>query len=268
MRSCLLAIALLLPSVGFSASLVGSVYSSTATVNLSSMGTLDWARWPNYKHKSGVGLISDISYIGTLKTYTNDERVIGDRSGIKVAGIGSQFEFTVPATNSTRTLIYYIGGWNSTGEVTVILPNATTYRTTVSGGDNYGRVVTVQFRADTATGSVLRVRFRQTGGSTGSIKMQAVALQGVAQPVVGSATLTWNAPKTYTNGTTLTDHTGYKVYWGTTQGSYSNSYTLNNPGALSYTVKGLTAGRWYFAVTTLAGGQESSPSTSVSKLVQ
>jgi hypothetical protein len=268
MRSCLLAFALLLPSVGFSASLVGHVYSSTATVNLSSMGTLDWARWPGYKHKSGIGLISDISYQGTLKTYTNDERVIGDRTGVKVAGIGSQFEFTVPATSSTRTLVYYIGGWNSTGEVTVILPNATTYRTTVSGGDNYSRVVIVQFRADTATGSVLRVRFRQTGGANGSIKMQAAALQGVAQPVIGTATLTWNAPRTYTNGTTLADLAGYKVYWGPTQGAYTNSYTINNPGALTYTVKGLTAGRWYFAVAALAGGHESSPSNYVSKLVQ
>jgi fibronectin type III domain protein len=268
MKSCLLAFALLLPTVGFSANLVGSVTSSTTTVNLSSVGTLDWARWPGYKHKSGAGLISDISYIGTLATYSNDARVIGDNKGVKLAGVGAQFEFTVPATNSTRTLIYYIGGWNSTSEVTVSLPGAATYKTTFSSTDNYSRVVTVQFRADTATGSVLRVRFRQTAGATGSIKMQAAALQGVAQPVIGTATLTWRAPSTNTNGTVLTDLAGYKVYWGPAQGSYTNSYTVTNPGALTYTVKGLTAGRWYFVVAALAGGKESPPSNAVTKLVQ
>jgi hypothetical protein len=271
MKSCLLVFACLFPALGFSATLTGSVTSSTATVYLSSVGTLDWARWPGYTHKSGVGLISDITYVGSLETYSNDQRIIGDRRGVKVGGAGAQFELTVPATNATRTLIYYIGGWNSTGEVTVTLPGATTYRTTFGSSENYSRVVTIQFRADTPTGSVLKVRFRQTAGANGTIKMQAAALQGAPPPVlpvIGTATLSWNAPSTNTNGTAMTNLAGYKVYWGPAVGTYTSSFSIGNPGALTYTVTGLTAGRWYFVVTALAGGNESSPSNAVSKLVQ
>jgi hypothetical protein len=87
-------------------------------------------------------------------------------------------------------------------------------------------------------------------------------------PVIGTATLSWNAPATNTNGTPMTNLAGYKVYWGPTQGTYPNSFSIGNPGAMTYTVTGLTAGRWYFVVTALAGSYESSPSNVVSKLVQ
>ncbi len=267
MKSCLLLCALLLPGFGFAASLTGSVTTSTAAVNLASVGTLDWARWPGYKHKSGVNLISDIAVVGDVKNYTNDPRIIGDSSGVKV-GNGAQFEITVPATNSTRTLVYYVGGWNSTAELTVTLPGATTYTTKFSGTGTYSRVVTLTFKADNASGSVLRVRFRQTAGADGSIKLQAAALQGASLPTVGSAKLTWRAPTTNTNGTFLNDLVGYKVYWGKTQGSYTNSYQIYGASAVNYTVTGLASGRWYFAVTTLAGsGKESAPSNVVSKVI-
>jgi hypothetical protein len=268
MKSALLLCALLSPCLAFSASLTGTLTSSTAAVDLNSVGPVDWARWPGYKHKAG--LISDVTIVGPYKSYTNDPRVIGDGSGIKATGVGSKFTFTVPAATTTRTLRVYIGGWNSKGIITATLPGATTYTASKSSSDAYSLVLTLKYSSPVP--ATLRVEYREawdgTGNGGGSIKLQAAALSGAAA-TSGSALLTWNAPTTYTDGSTLTDLAGFRVYWGNVQGSYPNSYLINNGGVSSYTVKGLAAGRWYFKVTALtAAGQESSPTPVLSKLIQ
>lgn len=262
MKALVLMCALLLPAAGMAATLRGAVTDSTASVDLASVGTLDWARWPGYKHKAG--LISDLIVTGTPKSYTNTTRIIGDGSGVKVGGVGAELEIRVPATNTERTLRYYIGGWNSTAKLTVTLPNATTYTATMSSAGTYSKVVTIKFTADTASGAVLRVRFTQTANNVGSINVQAAALQAAAT-TSGSANLKWSAPTTNTNGTPLTDLAGYKIYWGKTQGQYTNSAKVGS-STLGYKVTGLSAGRWYFAVTALsASGAEGPPSNAISK---
>jgi hypothetical protein len=267
MKTALVAVAFacLAPGLAFAASLTGSNVVSSASVNLAAVGTLDWARWPGYTHKGT--LISNVTTTGTLKNYTSGPRLIspGDYSGIQVGGAGASFTFTVAATTVERTLTYYIGGWNSTGKVTVTLPGATTYTTTFSSSTTYSRVITVKFRADSA--ATLRVTFAQTGGS-GSIKMQAAALSQATVSTPGSAILTWQPPALNSDGTPLTDLAAFKVYWGTTQGTYSQSTKISNAAARTYTVSGLTKGTWYFVVTALnAQGIESPYSNVWSKTV-
>jgi hypothetical protein len=46
---------------------------------------------------------------------------------------------------------------------------------------------------------------------------------------LGSASLSWTAPTQNEDGTDLVDLAGYKLYWGTTPGSYPNSVTIDNP---------------------------------------
>jgi hypothetical protein len=267
MKAALVAVALacLAPGLGFAASLTGSNVVSSASVNLASVGTLDWARWPGYTHKSN--LISNVTIVGPLKTYSTGPRLVspGDYSGIKTGGTGASFTFTVAATK--RTLTYYIAGWNSSGKVTVTLPGATTYTTTFSSSTSYSRVITVKFRADSA--ATLRVTYTQTGGA-GSINMQAAALSQatVSQPTTGSAILTWKPPTLNSDGTPLTDLAAFKVYWGTTQGTYSQSTKISNAAARTHTVSGLSKGTWYFVVTALnAQGIESPYSNIWSKTV-
>ena len=256
MKTAVVAVALacLAPGLSFAATLTGSNVESAASVNLSAVGTLDWARWPGYTHKGT--LISDVTTTGWLKSYTGDARLIGDTSGIKTGGVGSSFTFTVGATTVERTLTYYIGGWNSTGKVTVTLPGATTYTTTFSSSAAYSRVITLKFRADTAT--TLRVTYAQTAG-TGTISMQAAALSQAA----ASTMLTWQAPALNADGSPLTNLAAFKVYWGTTPGTYSQSTKISNAAARSYTVSGLTKGTWYFVVTALNSQGVESPYSNV-----
>jgi len=81
--------------------------------------------------------------------------------------------------------------------------------------------------------------------------------------------LMWTPPTQNTDGSPLTNLAGYKIYWGTTQGAYPNSATLNNPGLTSYVVGNLVPGTYYFAATAFnASGQESPLSNGASKTIQ
>lgn len=88
------------------------------------------------------------------------------------------------------------------------------------------------------------------------------------QLIAGTATLSWTAPTTNADGTTLTDLAGYKVYYGTTSGNYSQSVDIGNLTA--YQVINLTDGAtYYFAVTAYdTSANESSFSNEVSKSIQ
>lgn len=256
MKTVVVAVALacLAPGLGVAASLTGSNVVSSETVNLPAVGALDWARWPGYSHKGSA--ISDVTTTGMFKTYTNDPRLVGDNSGIKVAGTGASFDFTVAATTVERTLTYYVGGWNATGKITATLPGATTYTTTFSSSTTYSRVITLKFRAD-APGT-LRVTYTQTAGG-GSINMQAAAVSQAAS----SAVLTWVAPALNGDGSPLMDLAAFKVYWGTTPGSYAQSTKISNAAIRKYTVGGLTTGKWYFVVTALNANGDESPYSNV-----
>lgn len=103
---------------------------------------------------------------------------------------------------------------------------------------------------------------------TASANLAAFSIQVVAT-ATSSVTLSWTPPTQNTDGSTLTNLAGYKVYWGTTQGSYPNSVTLNNPGLTSYVITQLTPATWYFTMTALnAQGIESALSNAASKMVQ
>jgi hypothetical protein len=101
------------------------------------------------------------------------------------------------------------------------------------------------------------------GKATTSLAAFSVQVVAIAS---GSATLTWQPPTTNTDGSQLANLAGYKIYWGKTQGNFTNSVTLTNPGLTSYVVAQLTAGTWYFAATAVnAQGIESVYSNVASK---
>jgi hypothetical protein len=63
----------------------------------------------------------------------------------------------------------------------------------------------------------------------------------------GSVTLSWDAPTTNSDGSPLSDFAGYKVYYGSSSGSYTNSVDVGNIAGAS--VSSLASGSWCFAVT-------------------
>ena len=88
-------------------------------------------------------------------------------------------------------------------------------------------------------------------------------------PVVGALQLSWQAPGENTDGTTLEDLAGYRVYYGTASGAYTGSVTVADPSAVGYTVDGLPAGTYFAVVRSYnAAGTESDASAEVSKSIR
>lgn len=90
----------------------------------------------------------------------------------------------------------------------------------------------------------------------------------VAADQSGSATLSWEPPTTNTDGSPLTDLTGYVIRYGTSPDDLATELRLDNPGLTTYVLTGLEPGTWYFQVAAFnSAGLESAPSTTVSKTV-
>ena len=66
---------------------------------------------------------------------------------------------------------------------------------------------------------------------------------------IGSASLSWAAPTTRTDGSPLTNLAGYKIFYGRMSGIYDYQIDINNPGILAYVVENMVSGDWYFALT-------------------
>jgi len=80
--------------------------------------------------------------------------------------------------------------------------------------------------------------------------------------------LTWTAPTTNTNGTAVTALSGFTIYYGTSQSSLTQSVVVSGSGATTYTITGLSAGTWYFAVAAdAADGTQSAMSNVGSKTI-
>jgi hypothetical protein len=87
-------------------------------------------------------------------------------------------------------------------------------------------------------------------------------------PSVGAATVEWLAPQTATDGSTLTNLAGYRIYYGSDVTRMTNRIEVKNAGVLVYVIEGLTPATYYFAVTAInAHGQESARSNAGRKII-
>ena len=86
---------------------------------------------------------------------------------------------------------------------------------------------------------------------------------------MGTATVSWAPPTSRTDGTPLTDLAGYRVYYGTSSGTYPNKVQIDNPGVTTYVVENLAPATYYFVTTAFdATGAESDYSNVASKTIK
>jgi hypothetical protein len=91
----------------------------------------------------------------------------------------------------------------------------------------------------------------------------------VNQTSSGSAQIAWTPPTQNTDGSALTNLSGYRINYGTSQTNLSKSIQISNPGIASYVVTNLSAGTWYFDVVAYnSSGTQSTASTLGSKTIQ
>jgi hypothetical protein len=90
----------------------------------------------------------------------------------------------------------------------------------------------------------------------------------VTQASLGSATLSWSAPMMNTDGTTLTNLAGYRIFYGKSSSAMSQSVQIANAGVTTYVID-LAPGTYFFSIKAYSGnGAESDSSNVVSKVVQ
>jgi hypothetical protein len=85
-------------------------------------------------------------------------------------------------------------------------------------------------------------------------------------PVTGTVTLSWTAPTENTNGSAISDLTGYTIFYGTNSASMTQTVNVPGAGSTSYVIGNLSAGTYYFAVAANASdGTQSAKSPIGSK---
>jgi Fibronectin type III domain len=90
----------------------------------------------------------------------------------------------------------------------------------------------------------------------------------LAAPGSRAATLSWEAPTANTNGSPLTDLSGYRIYYGSAPGELTRTVQIPTIGLQTYVIDDLEPGTWYFAVMAVASnGAESSLSNVVIKTI-
>jgi len=102
---------------------------------------------------------------------------------------------------------------------------------------------------------------------TASASLTAFSIS-VLQAANGTALISWTAPTTNTDGSTLTNLSGFRVAYGRSESDMSQSASITNPSLSSYTVNNLTSGQWFFAVYAVnSSGIESSVSNVATKTI-
>jgi putative Ig domain-containing protein len=93
----------------------------------------------------------------------------------------------------------------------------------------------------------------------------AIAVNAIS---TGRATLSWTAPTENTDGSSLGNLAGYRIRYGTSANSLTNTISIDNASVTTYVVEDLAPATWYFAVTAVtSAGAESVYSNVANKAI-
>jgi hypothetical protein len=121
--------------------------------------------------------------------------------------------------------------------------------------------------AQTGTYSNIIIKVSDGKGGTASLPAYAITVSS-GSTTSGSATLSWTPPTQNSDGTTLTNLAGYRIYYGTSASTLSRTIQVSNPGLSRYVVEDLTSATWYFTVRAYTtAGVESAASNTATKAV-
>jgi hypothetical protein len=198
-----------IPTPG-SGSVSGVQATAAAPYNLTTLGTSDWAHWGRggqytaFDHKTAGGSqISNVSTVGTGGSYggySDPSRSVSWTDGTPTSSDANEhgyiwnngaantgYSFTVPADTTTRTLVVYAGGINTTSSLTAHLSDSTAADYSVSTGQAglYTNVYTITYHAASA-GQTLTITLLKTGNlggkTNGSADLIAAYLAAPAGP--------------------------------------------------------------------------------------
>jgi hypothetical protein len=110
-------------------------------------------------------------------------------------------------------------------------------------------------------GSYSGIVISASDGST-STSLPAFTIT-VTAPATGAATLSWSVPTLNTDGSSLTDLAGFRVYHGTSANSLTDVADVPGASASGYTWTQLASGTHYFAVAAYSSSEGESAMSSI-----
>jgi Putative Ig domain len=127
-----------------------------------------------------------------------------------------------------------------------------------------GRLSGTPDAADVGTYSNIRISVSD-GTANAALPAFAIAVTTTAD---GRATLSWTAPTENTDGSSLGNLAGYRIRYGTSASSLTQTILINNASVTTFVVEDLSPATWYFAVSAVtASGTESTNSNVANKVI-
>ena len=262
---------------------VGSAYYFKPTVVASaSMVGYTFTNVPGWLAKNtATGELSGTPTSVAVGTYSNISISVSD--GTKTATL-APFSITVqPAPVTTIAPTNTAPVISGTPATSVLAGSTYSFQPTASDANGDALTFSISGQPSWATFSTTTGRLTGTpssaqvgsygaivitvsdGKTTASLPAFSVTVNAV---VLGSATLSWTPPTQNTDGSALTNLSGYTVYYGTSSTTMTNKVAITNPGLTSYLVGNLGSGTYYFAITAYSStGVESAMSSVGSKTV-
>jgi hypothetical protein len=194
---------------GSGGAITGAMSFPTASVDLTSQGTGDWAHFGridanSVNRKANTGPHINMTLVGAATPERSTDysaafawsdgtpltSETGTRTCIYVPGFTNGFRITAPADTASRTLKVYVGLYGAAGTLQAFLSDgsAVAYTDTTLDdvfSDRYG-VYTIGYRA-ASPGQVLTVQYRATrlyDMDFGSLTLAAISLEGSEAPSV------------------------------------------------------------------------------------
>ena len=258
---------------------VGETYSFTPSASDSDGDSLSFSisnqpSWTSFN--TSTGQLSGTPTLGDVGTDSAISITVSD--GTDSASLAS-FSITVNTTetNSAPTISGTPGTSVAEGQSYSFIPSANdadgdTLTFSISGQPSWASFdsATGQLSGSPSAGDVgvysNIVISVSDGEASDSLPSFSITVNSIN---LGSATLSWTAPTQNEDGTALEDLAGYKLYWGTTPGSYTDSVTIDSPGITTYVVENLAPGTYEFVATAYnTSGVESRYSGTATKTVQ
>jgi hypothetical protein len=248
------------PTVNISASPSSLPYDGSTTLNWSSDNTSDCTAsgdWSGSKVVSGSQTISALTTNSSFSLFCSGPGgSVSDSVSITVAAppvptptLSFSTNLVTVSQNGSTTL-----SWNTTDVTSCTATGDWSGSKSASGSETINSITT-------------NSQFTLTCSGMGGTVNDTIDV-AVVQSNNGTALLSWTPPTENTDNSALTDLAGYKIYYGTSSGSYDDTITISNPGLTSYLVENLASSDWYFVMTSVnSSGIESSYSIEVTKTI-
>jgi len=251
-----------------------SFQASAVTVKAGSSATLIWTSsnavacgatgaWSGIKTTSGSLSTGPITATSTFTlTCAGYGGEVAKSATIAVATVATTPAPLVTLTASPSTVASGTASmltWSSTNASSCV----------IAMGGQSGTVGTIGSHVTPTLSASTTFTFSCTGAGGSASKSTTVSVTAATTgPVTGTATLSWAAPSSNTNGTALTPLAGYTLYYGTSQNALTHSVTVSGASTTDCEITGLTSGTWYFAVAAnAADGTQSALSNIGSKAI-